>query len=167
MNRRDFIGGVAATLAVGCVDANPGARGAADAFSLAAAKKWFVEAQYGMMAHWGLYSLLGGEWKGKRMAPQYIAEWIQQYYRIPNAEYAKLAAAFNPVFFDAEEWVKLARDAGMKYLVFTSKHHEGFAMYRSKVSKFNVVDATPFRRDVVGELAEAAKSPGGVVLIVR
>ena len=160
MNRRDFIGGAAAALAAGCVDANPGARSAADAISLAAAKKWFVEAQYGMMAHWGLYSLLGGEWKGKRMAPQYIAEWIQQYYRIPNAEYAKLAAAFNPVFFDAEEWVKLARDAGMKYLVFTSKHHEGFAMYRSKVSKFNVVDATPFRRDVVGELAEACRKYG-------
>ena len=160
MNRRDFIGGVAATLAAGCVDANPGARSVADAVSLAAAKKWFAEAQYGMMVHWGLYSLLGGEWKGKRMAPQYIAEWIQQYYRIPNAEYAKLAAAFNPVFFDAEEWVKLARDAGMKYLVFTSKHHEGFAMYRSKVSKFNVVDATPFRRDVVGELAEACRKYG-------
>ncbi|MCQ2388949.1 MAG: alpha-L-fucosidase [Kiritimatiellae bacterium] len=113
-----------------------------------------------MMAHWGLYSLLGGEWKGRRMGQEYIGEWIQQYYRIPNAEYAALAKAFNPIFFDADEWVRLARDAGMKYVVFTSKHHDGFAMFRSKVSKFNVVDATPFKRDVVGELAEACRKHG-------
>jgi len=113
-----------------------------------------------MMVHWGLYSLLAGEYRGKRMDRRYIGEWIQQLYRIPNAEYAGLARAFNPVCFDADEWVRLARDAGMKYLVFTSKHHDGFAMYRSKVSSFNVVDATPFGRDVVDELAEACRKHG-------
>ena len=128
---------------------------------LAATKKWFVEAQYGMMVHWGLYSLLGGEWKGRTMEkPYHIAEWAQQYFRIPNAEYAKLAKAFNPVCFDADEWVQVARDAGMKYIVVTSKHHDGFAMFRSKVSPFNIVDATPFGRDPIEELAEACRRHG-------
>ncbi len=161
MDRRDFIrtGAAAATWTV-----LRGGAAAADAAgdnpALAAAKKWFRAAQYGMMVHWGLYALIGGEWKGRRMDRRYIGEWIQQYYRIPNAEYAALAKAFNPIFFDADEWVRLARDAGMKYVVFTSKHHDGFAMFRSKVSKFNVVDATPFKRDVVGELAEACRRHG-------
>lgn len=117
------------------------------------ARKWFREAQYGMMIHWGLYSLPAGEWKGQRMDE--IGEWIQQYFRIPNAEYAKLASIFNPIYFNAEEWVRLAKDAGMEYMVFTSKHHDGFAMFKSEVSSYNIVDATPFGRDVVAELAEA------------
>lgn len=115
--------------------------------------QWFRDAKFGMMVHWGLYSLLGGEWKGQRM-PE-IAEWIQARYHIPNREYHQLAKAFNPILFNADEWVSIAQDAGMKYIVVTSKHHEGFAMYHSKVSKFNVVDATPFGRDVIGELADA------------
>ena len=121
-------------------------------------RRWFKEAQYGLMVHWGLYALLGGEWRGRVMPG--IAEWAQAYFRIPNAEYAALAKAFDPVLFDADEWVQIARDAGMKYVVFTSKHHDGFAMFRSKVSRFNVVDATPFGRDVVGELAEACRKHG-------
>ncbi len=121
-------------------------------------RKWFKEAQYGMMVHWGLYSLLGGEWNGRRSSS--YSEWIQTNQRIPIAEYEKLAKAFNPVYFHAEEWVKLAKDCGMKYMVVTSKHHEGFAMYHSKVDPFNVVDATPFGRDVVGELAEACYKHG-------
>ena len=121
-------------------------------------KEWFRKAGYGMMVHWGLYSLLGGEWKGQRMGG--IGEWIQQYYRIPNAEYEKLAKAFNPVFFDAEEWVRLAKDAGMNYMVVTSKHHEGFCMFHTKVDKWNIVDATPFGRDVIAELAEACYKHG-------
>lgn len=125
---------------------------------LAASRKWFREAQFGMMVHWGLYSMLGGEWRGERMTE--IAEWVQQYFRIPNAEYHALAKAFNPILFNADEWVQLVRDAGMKYLVVTSKHHEGFAMYKSKVSSFNIVDATPFGRDVIGELAEACRKHG-------
>lgn len=128
---------------------------------LTAAKRWFVEAQYGLMVHWGLYSLLGGEWKGRVMQkPYHISEWAQQYFRIPNAEYAQLAKAFNPVCFNADEWVQIARDAGMKYVVVTSKHHDGFAMFRSRVSQFNIVDATPFKRDPIEELAEACRKYG-------
>ncbi len=121
-------------------------------------KKWFKEAKYGMMAHWGLYSLLSGEYRGKRVKT--YAEWIQSCFAIPNAEYELLAKSFNPIYFDADEWIKLAKDSGMEYFVFTSKHHDGFAMFHSKVDKFNVVDATPFGRDVVGELAEACYKHG-------
>lgn len=120
--------------------------------------RWFRQAQYGMMAHWGLYSLLAGEYRGTRTDS--YAEWIQSYASIPNAEYELLAHSFNPVYFSADEWIKLAQDAGMKYFVFTSKHHDGFAMFHSKVDKFNIVDATPFGRDVVAELAEACYKHG-------
>ena len=160
LSRKGFIAGGASALAWSALGLRGAAAGEGDGPELAAAKKWFREAQYGMMVHWGLYSLLAGEWKGKRMGQKYIGEWIQQYFRIPNAEYSKLAAAFNPIFFDAEEWVKIAQDAGMKYIVLTSKHHEGFALFHSKVSEFNIVDATPFKRDVVGELAEACRKHG-------
>ena len=129
-----------------------------DQAKLDEAKKWFKSAGYGMMIHWGLYALPAGEWKGQRM--EHIGEWTQQYFRIPNAEYAQLASAFNPLCFNADEWVKTAKDAGMKYMVFTSKHHDGFAMFHSKVSKYNIVDATPFGRDVVAELAEACYKHG-------
>ena len=121
-------------------------------------KQWFRQAQFGMMVHWGLYCLPAGEWKGKRMP--YIGEWAQAYFRIPNAEYHALANAFNPILFDADEWIRLAADAGMKYIVVTAKHHEGFAMFHSRVSKFNVVDATPFGRDVIYELANACARHG-------
>ena len=156
MTRRGFALGAVSSVAIPSVFADADIESSA----LTAAKKWFREAQYGMMVHWGLYSLMGGEWKGRRMDSRYLGEWAQQYFRIPNAEYAKLAQAFNPVCFNADEWVKVAADAGMKYLVFTSKHHDGFAMFRSKVSKYNVVDAPPFGRDVVGELAEACRRHG-------
>ena len=120
------------------------------------AKEWFKQAQFGMFIHWGLYSLPAGEWYGRR-TPE-IGEYIQNYFRIPNREYEKLAAAFNPVLFDAKEWVALAKYAGMEYIVFTAKHHDGFAMYQSNVSPFNVVNATPFGRDVLKELEEACKT---------
>ncbi|MBP1587687.1 MAG: alpha-L-fucosidase [Clostridia bacterium] len=122
-------------------------------------KEWFKDAKYGMMIHWGLYSLLAGEWQGRRMG-SLIGEWAQQYFRIPLSEYTKLAGAFDPVYFDAEEWVRLAANAGMKYVVFTSKHHDGFAMFKSEVCGYNVCDATPFKRDVVEELAFACKKYG-------
>ncbi|MFA6947686.1 MAG: alpha-L-fucosidase [Eubacteriales bacterium] len=121
-------------------------------------KEWFKDAKYGMMVHWGLYCLPAGEWKGTRIPG--IGEWIQYQCRIPHDEYAALANAFNPILFDADEWVKLALDSGMKYMVVTSKHHDGFAMYHSKVSKYNVVDATPFGRDVIGELANSCAKHG-------
>lgn len=116
-------------------------------------KEWFRQAKFGMMVHFGLYSVLGGEWKNQRMPS--VGEWIQAYYRIPNEEYAQLASVFNPIYFNAEEWIKLAKEAGMEYFVITSKHHDGFALFHSKADGFNVVDATPFGRDIIGEVAEA------------
>ena len=121
-------------------------------------RTWFKQAGYGMMAHWGLYSLLAGEYRGRRVND--YAEWIQSFMPIPNEEYAQLAKCFNPVYFNADEWIRLAKDAGMEYFVFTSKHHDGFAMFRSKADSFNVVDATPFKRDVVEELANACARHG-------
>lgn len=121
-------------------------------------RDWFKQAQYGMMAHWGLYSILGGEYRGRRV--QDYAEWIQSYMPIPNAEYEKLAGIFHPIEFHADEWIRLAKACGMQYFVFTSKHHDGFAMFRSKADKYNVVDATPFGRDVVAELGEACYKHG-------
>ena len=127
---------------------------AADEVDVAA----FREARFGMFIHWGLYSQLGGRWKGQKM--DYIGEWIQSRYQIPNAEYEKLANDFNPVKFDADEWARQAKDAGMEYVVFTTKHHEGFSMYATKVSDYNIVDATPFKRDAFGELAAACRRHG-------
>jgi len=114
---------------------------------------WFREAKYGLFIHWGLYAIPAGEWKGARVPG--IGEWIMNRAKIPVAEYEKLAAQFNPVRFDADAWVQLAQDAGMKYIVITSKHHDGFALFGSKASRYNVVDATPFRRDILKELAAA------------
>jgi len=121
-------------------------------------RTWFKQAGYGMMAHWGLYSLLAGEYRGRR-CPTY-AEWIQSAMAIPNGEYEQLAKCFNPMYFHADEWIGLAKDAGMEYFVFTSKHHDGFAMFRSEADPFNIVDATPFKRDVVEELANACAKHG-------
>jgi alpha-L-fucosidase len=119
---------------------------------------WFHEAKYGLFIHWGLYAIPAGAWKGKRIPG--IGEWIMNRARIPAREYEQLARQFNPVKFNAEEWVSLAKDAGMKYIVITSKHHDGFALYDSKVSKYDVVDATPFKRDILKELAAACAKHG-------
>lgn len=118
-------------------------------------KKWFKNAKFGMMIHWGLYSILGGEWENQRIKT--IGEWIMHRYQIPISRYEQLADIFNPIYFNAEEWVKLAKDAGMEYLVVTTKHHEGFALFQSEVDRYNSVDATPFQRDIIGELAEACR----------
>lgn len=112
-----------------------------------------------MMIHFGLYSILAGEYRGKRMGST-IGEWIQAYFQIPIKEYEQLAKAFNPIYFNADEWVDLAKKAGMKYMVVTTKHHEGFALFHSKVDKFNVVDATPFKRDIIKELSDACHKKG-------
>ena len=123
----------------------------------------FNDAKYGMFIHWGLYAIPGGVWKGKKIEDYGrppVAEWIQCTAQIPRDEYAALAPQFNPEDFDADAIAKLAKDAGMKYLVITSKHHDGFAMYHSKVSDYNIVDATPFKRDVVQELYDACKKYG-------
>src|ERR1043166_2763402 len=104
--------------------------------------QWFRQAKFGLFIHWGLYAIPAGEWKGQPIAG--IGEWIMNRAKIPVTEYEKLAAQFNPVKFNAEAWVQMAEDAGMKYIVITSKHHDGFAMFHSLVSKYNVFDATPF-----------------------
>ena len=124
----------------------------------------FNEAKFGMFIHWGLYSLPGGVWKGERMEDggvgPGVAEWVMRRKSIPRDEYAQLAEAFNPVGFDADEWAQLAADAGMRYMVITTKHHDGFALFESNVSAYNIVDATPFKRDVVAELHGACERTG-------
>ena len=119
---------------------------------------WFKEAKYGMFIHFGLYAVPAGEWKGKTIPG--IGEWIMNRAKIPVAEYELLAKQFNPVKFNADEWVQLAQDAGMKYMVITSKHHDGFALFDSKVSTWDIVDATPFKRDLLKELAAACQRKG-------
>lgn len=120
--------------------------------------QWFKDAKFGMFIHWGLYSKLAGEWKGKRYYGS--GEWIMSQARIPVAEYKKVAQTFNPVKFNADEWAQLAKDAGIKYMVITAKHHEGFAMYDSKVSDFDIVDATPYKKDPMKALAAANAKRG-------
>jgi alpha-L-fucosidase len=122
--------------------------------------EWFRDGKFGMFIHWGPYSVLGGEWNGKRIKQGDNAEWIMQKLEIPVDEYRKIAATFNPVDFDAEEWVALAKKAGMKYIIITSKHHDGFAMYDSEVSNYNIVDYTPYGRDPLKELSEACAEAG-------
>lgn len=115
-------------------------------------------AALGAFVHWGPSATLGGEWRGEQIAG--LSEWIRYRARIPAGEYRAIAAQFDPTAFDARDWVSRFADAGARYLVFTAKHHDGFAMYRSRVSGFNIVDATPFRRDVLMELAEACRDQG-------
>ena len=120
--------------------------------------KWWREARFGMFIHWGLYSVPAGTYHGRRIGG--IGEWIMNDAEIPVAEYAGYAKQFNPVKFNADEWVSIAKNAGMKYIVITSKHHDGFAMFHSKTSPYNIVDATPFQRDPLKELAAACKKQG-------
>jgi alpha-L-fucosidase len=120
--------------------------------------EWFRHDKFGLFIHWGLYSIPAGYWKGQRSPG--IGEWIMNRMKIPVTEYERLADQFNPVKFDADAWAQLAADAGMKYVVITSKHHDGFALFKSEASKYNVVDATPFKRDIIKELAAACAKRG-------
>ncbi len=125
----------------------------------AAKMQWWNTARFGMFVHWGVYSATGGEYKGKM--PTNSAEWMMNKARIPIADYkTENVDKFNPTEFDAKAFVGLAKEAGMKYLVITAKHHDGFAMFDSKCSPYNVVDATPFKRDVMMELAQACHEEG-------
>ena len=117
----------------------------------------FRDGKYGMFVHWGLYSHLGGEWDGETFYG--IGEWIMNRMRIPRDEYMAIANEFNPTEFDAEEMVRLAKQAGMRWIIITSKHHDGFAMFGSE-HPFNIVDATPFGRDPMKELAAACREAG-------
>lgn len=120
-------------------------------------KDWFGNARYGLFIHWGIYAALGGVYQGRQIP--YGAEWIMKNARIPLKEYRKLAETFNPVRFDAGYIVRKAKEWGMKYIVFTAKHHDGFAMYDSRVSDYNIMN-TPFERDPLRELAQECRSQG-------
>lgn len=122
--------------------------------------KLFDEGNFGMFIHWGLFSHLGGKWHGKTYYG--IGEWIMNSNMagIPVADYKKVAKEFNPSQFNAKTIAQLAKDAGMKYIIITSKHHEGFAMFHSKADSFNIVDATPFARDPMKELSAACRELG-------
>lgn len=139
------------------------------AMPLAPAKpdtQWFEDSRFGMFIHFGLYSIPAGVWNGERMTRNDYAEWIryQQYWPkpggIPKAEYDTLMGKFNPQGFDADAWIREAKNAGMKYFLITSKHHDGFALWDSKVSDYNVVKGTPFKRDILAELTAACRKHG-------
>ncbi len=109
------------------------------------AREWFKDARFGLFIHWGVYSVLGD------------GEWVMNNQNISIEEYEKLPSFFNPVYFDAEEWVLMAKDAGMKYITITSRHHDGFSMFDSKASDYNIVKKTPYGKDVLKMLAEACR----------
>ena len=117
------------------------------------------DAKFGMFIHWGLYAITAGTWKNSIHEKGY-SEWIMFHEQIPVKEYEELAEQFNPVEFDAERWVQLAKAAGMKYMIITAKHHDGFSMFDTKVSDYDIVDRSPFKRDVVKELMEACQKHG-------
>ena len=118
--------------------------------------EWWSEARFGMFMHWGLYSAVGCHWKGTNGRSAHMMYYLE----IPLKEYATIAGQFNPVQFDADQWVQIAKNAGMKYLIITSKHHEGFAMYDSKVNDYNIMARTPWKRDPMKELSEACRRAG-------
>lgn len=113
-----------------------------------AAREWFQKARFGLFIHWGVYSVLGD------------GEWVMNNQQIPIATYEKLPSFFNPIEFDPKEWVDLARESGMKYITITSKHHDGFAMFDSKVSDYDIVDRTPYKKDVLKMLADECHRQG-------
>jgi alpha-L-fucosidase len=120
--------------------------------------QWWRDARFGLFIHWGVYSVPAGTYNGHQI--NRIGEWIMNRGKIPVAEYQAFAKEFNPTKYDAEAWVKMAKDAGMKYIVITAKHHDGFAMFKSNASKWNIVDATPYGKDVLKPLAAACKKYG-------
>jgi alpha-L-fucosidase len=119
---------------------------------------WFREAKFGMFIHWGIYAVPAGVYNGQEVKG--IGEWIMNRAKIPVPEYEKFAAQFNPVKFDAREWVRVAKAAGMKYMVITSKHHDGFCMFDTKLTDYNVVKATPWKHDPMKDLAAACREAG-------
>ncbi len=121
----------------------------------AARMKWFTEARFGLFIHWGVYSVPAGEWKGKTN----YGEWFMEETHMPVSQYEKFAQQFNPVKFDARQWAALAKEAGVKYLVITSKHHDGFGMFPSQETDW-CIKSTPFQRDPLKELSEACREAG-------
>ena len=119
---------------------------------------WWKEAKFGLFIHWGVYSVPAGVYEGKDI--EGIGEWIMNNGKIPKATYQAYAKQFNPVKYNPEAWVKMAKDAGMKYLVITSKHHDGFTLFETKASKWNIVEATPYGKDLLKPLADACHKQG-------
>lgn len=119
---------------------------------------WWREAKFGMFIHWGVYSVPAGIYQGKPVGG--IGEWIMNKGKIPMADYQAFAREFNPVKYNPESWVKAAKDAGMKYIIITSKHHDGFAMFETKASPWNIVQASPYAKDVLRPLADACRKEG-------
>lgn len=119
---------------------------------------WWKNAKFGMFIHWGLYSILAGAWKGKEISGP--SEWIMAYGGIPRDEYEMLASQFNPSKFNAADWVSLAKLAGMKYLIVTAKHHDGFSMWPSKISEYNVESMTSYRDDILSQIAKECAAQG-------
>ena len=117
--------------------------------------EWWRDARFGLFIHWGLYAIPAGEWNGKTN----YAEWIRNQAEIPIDEYDKFVGQFNPVKFDADKWVSTAKNAGMKYIVITSKHHDGFCLFDSKFTDYDVM-STPFKRDILKDLSEACRNEG-------
>jgi alpha-L-fucosidase len=124
----------------------------------AARMQWWRDAKFGLFIHWGVYAVPAGTYHGKPVPN--IGEWIMRTAEIPVAEYRGFARQFNPVKYDPEAWAAVAQEAGMKYIVITSKHHDGFALFDSKVTDWDIVDATPYRKEVLGPLAAAARKRG-------
>lgn len=119
---------------------------------------WWREARFGMFIHWGVYAVPAGVYKGQKI--NRIGEWIMNRGKIPVAEYQQFAKEFNPVNYDPDAWVRMAKDAGMKYIVITSKHHDGFALFDSKASTWDIADASPYKKDLLKPLAEACRKHG-------
>jgi alpha-L-fucosidase len=117
---------------------------------------WWTDARFGMFIHWGLYAVPAGQWNGSTNH----AEWILNSAKIPVNEYEKFAPQFNPTKFDPVQWVSMAKNAGMKYIVITSKHHDGFCLWDSKLTDYDVMDATPFKRDILKEIADQCRKQG-------
>jgi alpha-L-fucosidase len=120
--------------------------------------EWWRDARFGMFIHWGPYAVPAGEYQSETVPG--VGEWIMNTAQIPIPEYEAFAGRFNPVLFDAREWVRIASDAGMKYIIITSKHHDGFGIWDSEVSDYDVMDASPFARDILRELSDAAAEAG-------
>ncbi|SDG13947.1 alpha-L-fucosidase [Chitinophaga filiformis] len=120
--------------------------------------QWWREARFGMFVHWGVYAVPAGTYKGQRI--NRIGEWIMNRGKIPVADYQEFAKQFNPVKYDPDAWVRMAKDAGMKYIVITAKHHDGFALFDSKASTWDIADATPYHKDLLKPLAEACRKYG-------
>jgi alpha-L-fucosidase len=156
-SRREYLKMMAASTAVPALMQARLRAQAATAPSDDARMAWWRDARFGMFIHWGLYAVAAGSWKGTP-TPK-AGEWIMNDLKIPIADYETLVGRFNPVDYEPRAWARLARNAGMKYVVITSKHHDGFALWDSRVSDYDVM-ATPYKRDLLKPLAEACRAEG-------